>query len=288
MNDLDARGRQAARRLHDAVVQADISLDRVPGGRRHGGPGVGWSLAAGALAVTVLLLGVVSFRRPDVVANLTEVSPVTTLPATIDTTPPPATEATIVIADPPPATTATVDTEPPVITITFPQPGHVSEEKAITFRGTTEPGARVTAGRYEAEVDADGSWWITLFLDEGSTTATFRATDAAGNVGEAGVTVDYQPPKTTTTETKKGFWAAQKFGSSTNTPPYDVFYGEGMPGSTVTVVSEYGGGSVPVGPDGWWEIKVFFETAPKNVAFPVKVKDSYTGTVQVFSFEALG
>ncbi len=60
------------------------------------------------------------------------------------------------------------------------------------------------------------------------------------------------------------------------------------PGSTVTVVSEYGSGSTTINPDGGFEIKVFFETAPKNVEFPVKVKDSHTGEVKVFSFKALG
>jgi hypothetical protein len=61
---------------------------------------------------------------------------------------------------------------------------------AYRFAGTTEPGASVVAaGRYPAEVGADGSWEIVLMLNPGSNVATLVAEDAAGNATEVRVVV---------------------------------------------------------------------------------------------------
>lgn len=288
MNALDERGRQAGRGINQAVA-AGVSTDRIPGAAGRRVPGTGWSAAAGALAAVGLIFSVSVLRHQEVVADLTEVTP-TTAPVILDPTTPPTTEpSTVPVVIPGTEPTLPPDTVAPGIVITFPESGYVSEEKAITFKGITEPGARVTAGVYEVDVDGEGNWSITLFLDKGTTTAVFKATDAAGNVSQASVSVKYRPVEsTTTTEKKYGFWVSNTFGVSDRNPPYDVYYGEGAPGSTVTVVSEYGSGSTTVNADGGFEIKVFFETAPKNVEFPVKVKDSHTGEVRVFSFKALG
>lgn len=261
------------------------------------------------------------------------------------------------------------DTTAPAISVIEPIDGAVFTEKTIIFRGETEPGARVLAGEYEAEVDPEGHWAITLVLFKGSNTAAFKAIDAAGNVGKASVTVVYRPEPTEEKEVEftanqkyfqnaegyekfygtatpgstiqavsdfgyrettvgengewylkvhfdalvgvtfpivvsdglghekvfeftvlepkpKEFWAAQKYGSSSQNPPYDLFYGEGTPGMKVSVTSLYGAGSTVVGEGGGWELKIFFETAPPNQSFEVVVETS-GGHRQVFTFTRL-
>ncbi|MGA7282060.1 MAG: hypothetical protein WBZ40_09775, partial [Acidimicrobiia bacterium] len=71
------------------------------------------------------------------------------------------------------------------------------------------------------------------------------------------------------------FSAHASYGSCSTTPPFDVYYGTGEPGSLVQITSEYGSGSVEVGENGQWEKKVFFETAPADTTFVVHVSDSY-------------
>jgi hypothetical protein len=141
----------------------------------------------------------------------------------------------------------------------------------------------VYAGEYEATVDGIGKWEIVLVLFEGANNAIFRAIDAAGNVGEASVTVYYVSPTTTiatTTTIKDGelapFEAHFTFGECNLDPPYDEYYGKGQPGSAVSVESDYGFGSTVVNGEGNWYVKVFFPEAPTGVPFLVKVTDQYS------------
>jgi hypothetical protein len=201
---------------------------------------------------------------------------------------------------PPPA-----DTTPPALAITRPKDGEHVTEKQYVFKGTTEPGAKVFAGDFQANVDSKGNWSIMLILSPGANGAHFRAVDAAGNVAEASVTVHLdvakpKPPadekpadKPAEEEPKKHddghedehtFKAAQEFGSCSENPPYDVFYGKGAPGATVTISSPYGHESTTIDPDGKWKVKVFFPTAPMGVKFAVTVTAS-TGEVQVLHFK---
>ncbi|MGF1668359.1 MAG: hypothetical protein ACFCVC_19025, partial [Acidimicrobiia bacterium] len=204
---------------------------------------------------------------------------------------PPATGAPVVTA---PATTATtLDTTPPPITITDPADGTETEEPRITFRGSTEPGASVFAGDFEATVAADGTWSIVLVLSPGETTARFVAVDAAGNEASASVTVTLivPEPETTTTTTKPKddpatttttkpaqeevapFTAVASFGVCAEVPPWDIYSGTGQPGTVVQITSPYGSGSTVVGSGGTWEVKVFFPDAPIGKPFDVTVKD---------------
>ncbi len=92
-------------------------------------------------------------------------------------------------------TTAAPDTEPPELTVIDPVEGVPVTTRKYEFRGVTEPGATVVAaGRYDVEVNDDGSWSILLVLDRGGNLALFEATDAAGNTSEARMTVVYEPP----------------------------------------------------------------------------------------------
>lgn len=287
--DLDARARRAAANLKTAMEIAELTA-RPPGvarPRRFFFGALRPALIVGLLVIgSAVGLAVVMDSSPaplppasTTTTTVTTTSVQTTLPPTTTTMPAPTTSAYVV-----PATTSTtvpVDSEPPNLQITSPEDGAELEEKTVTFEGVTEPGARVFAGKYEADVDPSGNWHIVLILNEGSNVARFTARDAAGNESTAAVTVYYIveiPTTTTTTVVEKEpaeFTAFSQFGSCSETPPYDVYYGTGEPGSTVEITSEYGSGSVVVGDKGNWEKKVIFETAPPGMPFLVRVSDEF-------------
>ncbi len=203
-------------------------------------------------------------------------------------------------------------TRPPSIEILSPADGAVVHDKTIAFEGHVTRGARVFAGPYEADVNDHGVWRIVLVLEVGRNVATLRAIDRHENVAEATVTVVYQPPEQPKEEPREQpkeeprerpreepkeepreqpqeeheFSAHQKYGSCEENPPYDVFYGTGIPGHKVWVVSEYGSGTTAVGPGGGWDLKVSFPEAPYGVTFPVVIESGEHRVV--FEFTRLG
>jgi hypothetical protein len=189
-----------------------------------------------------------------------------------------------------PTTTVPADKTAPVLEITSPRNGAEVHKSKVTIAGITEPGAVLVTGEREVEVDQDGSWSITLGLAKGTNHIGFTARDAAGNVASAEITVRYvvvEPTTTTSTtivEEHADFVANATFGVCTLTPPYDVYYGKGEPGSTVYVQSEYGSGAVEVNGEGQWEIQVFFPEAPAGQAFVVGAYDSL-GREKAFEFK---
>ena len=142
-------------------------------------------------------------------------------------------------------------------------------------------------------------------LEAGENELTFTATDDAGNQAAASVTVvrvidpprttttttsTTKPPDTTTSTTKPPveweYTAHKTYGSCSEDPPYDVYYGTGKPGTLITVSSEFGGGTTEVNESGEWSVKVFFPEAPPELTFTVKVKD-FTGAKVLFDFVSL-
>ena len=124
----------------------------------------------------------------------------------------------------------------------------------------------------------------------------FSATDDAGNTSEIRLTVYYdvekppeeppeEPPKDTTTTTKATweFSANQDYGSCAEPIPYGEFSGKAKSGSTLTVSSEFGGGSTVAGEDRSYWLRVEFPSAPFAKVFPVKVKGEFGGK-KVFEF----
>ena len=202
-------------------------------------------------------------------------------------------------------TTTTLDKTAPEIVVLHPIDGQVFERKEVVFEGETEPGARVFAGDYEADVSETGAWRIVLHLYPGENNVKFKAVDGSGNVGTDTVTVVYKvPQKPKAEEPKKEeppkdeepkdeepkeepqeweFSAKQLFGECAENPPYDVFHGTGKPGSLIFIESEYGSGVAEVGEKGGWEVKVVFESAPAGKVFPVYVMDEF-GHKKVFEF----
>lgn len=180
--------------------------------------------------------------------------------------------------------TGETDTDPPELIILHPEDGSRHERDKVVFEGETEPGAVVKAGRYEADVDADGNWRIELILGPGANRATITAFDRAGNVADASVTVhlevfepveepkDEQPEEPEHEPEYVEFAANQKWGSCEEVVPYDVFWGTATPSTVVHIVSEYGSAQVEVDKHGSWEKKVYFENAPRGEAFAVVIE----------------
>lgn len=284
--DVDTRGRSAAVGLREAVAAADFT-SVAPA--RRGRPVIAVLRPAVILGLLLIAAAVGAKVIIDSAENTAPVVP-TTIP-TVTTfaesapEPAPAPPTTAYAVPVSPSTVAPGDTEAPHLEITYPTEGEHLEVKTVTFAGVTEPGARVFAGPYEADVHSSGEWEIVLILNEGANVARFVARDAAGNESTAAVTVHYTPaattttvaPKTTTTEkeTLAEFTAFAKFGSCAETPPYDEYYGTGEPGSVVEITSEHGSASTTVNSEGHWEKKVFFETAPENETFLVTVTDQF-------------
>lgn len=172
------------------------------------------------------------------------------------------------------------DTTPPEFGVLSPADGAEVESKVVVFEGFVEPGAKVTRGKYEAKIDGE-TWRLELVVSPGKNYVTFLATDAAGNQAKAATTVylaGYDVPKDDTPKdeksTTKDFSANQKFGSCGDDVPYDKFWGTGIPGDTVVVVSPYGSGSTEVGKDGHWALKVHFPDAPVGEPFTVVIEAS--------------
>jgi hypothetical protein len=95
---------------------------------------------------------------------------------------------------------ASADTTPPSFKITSPHDGDAVDSKIVEFKGTVEKGATVHSGPFEAEVNDDGTWSISLTVVAGANGASFTATDSAGNRSSARIVVNYSPPQTTTTK----------------------------------------------------------------------------------------
>ncbi len=294
MTTLDARARRAAHSINAGVAEFtpaasfDVVVVRQQRWRTFQA-----AFAGAVTAVIIVIAGIAAVPTPGPeVANTPTTIVEPTVPAPQpEVVPPPivtATEApeastttSTTEAPPEPTTTTTTvpaDITPPPLTITSPEQDQHFEVDVIEFKGTTEPGAKVFAGRYEADVDREGQWSIRLILSPGPNGALFVATDAAGNQTEARVTVHYDVPEPTTTTTKPDreieFSAHNVYGSCEETPPFDVYWGTAPPGTPIYVESEYGGGATEANENGDWEIKVYFPEAPGEKVFAVKVKDN--------------
>ncbi|MDH3308638.1 MAG: hypothetical protein OEO77_14125 [Acidimicrobiia bacterium] len=205
----------------------------------------------------------------------------------------PAPDEKPVFSDDEPETKADVvehdkDVTPPELVILRPANNSVVEHERIEFSGETEPGARVSAGDWKAEVDAEGHWSIVLTLRPGKNLATFTAKDAAGNESTASVAVTYEPVRDEPKEHR--FTARQKLEA--NPDGWNVYSGTGTPGAPVTVRSEFGGGETEVRESGEWIMEVHFD-APANTPFRVtassqeqSVTFSFTVTKREYEFTA--
>jgi hypothetical protein len=174
------------------------------------------------------------------------------------------------------------DVTPPHFTITSHANESETDDKVILVKGGVEPGAKVYLGERRANVEGD-DWSIEVELEKGKNILTFKAYDEAGNKTARTLYIWYVGEG----EPDYEFWAAQKYGSCGEEVPYDVFYGEGKPGSVIEIGSAYGNGRVEVGENGHWEVKVYFEGSPVGEPFKVTVYAS-TGETKYFTFVNTG
>lgn len=165
------------------------------------------------------------------------------------------------------------DTTPPKLVITSPTDGAHFGEKTLKYSGVTEPGARVFAGEWEADVFDSGEWQIVLVLSPGKNITTFRAKDAAGNVAKTTVAAYLD-----VSDTK--FTVYQKYG--TNSEPWEKFSGTAAPGTKIELLSKYGNARM-VTEGSEWYLKLHFEGLTGATSFPIVLETS-TGRRMEFSF----
>lgn len=315
MNPLDARARSASAAIQDSLATAAPPAPFATVVRRAMIAKM-VNVALVGVAIVAFIGAGAAFRTPqpqvpvaDTIATTsttTEAPPASTtaappatvvaLPTTTESPPSTTTEAppttstttststtTTTTTEPPPTTTTTTtttkppDTEPPDVVITSPENRQRFEKKEIVVKGFTEPGATVTYRERVASMGDDGQWQIRVLLTAGRNRITVTATDAAGNSAHASVVVFYIPPDVA------AFSAHAKFGSCELDPPYDIYYGEGEPGTKVYITSKYGNGQVTVTGEGTWEVQVFFPEAPYGETFLVRATDEF-GRSKAFEF----
>ncbi len=165
------------------------------------------------------------------------------------------------------------DSTPPKLVITSPKDGAHFGENKLKYSGVTEPGARVFAGEWEADVFDNGEWQIVLILSPGKNITTFRAQDEAGNVAKATITAHLDV-------SEKEFSAHQKYG--TNSDPWEKFSGTGPPGTVIELLSKYGNARM-VSEGSEWYLKLHFEGLQEATSFPI-VLEASTGHRMEFTF----
>ena len=168
------------------------------------------------------------------------------------------------------------DTTPPKLTITSPKDGAHFGDKKLTYSGMTEPGARVFAGEWEADVFESGEWHIVLVLSAGKNVTTFTAKDAAGNRTKATVTAYLDAAEEPDTK----FTAHQKY--VTNSEPWEKFYGTAPLGTVIELGSIHGHARL-VTESYEWHLKLHFEGLKEASSFPIELHTS-TGKVMEFEF----
>ena len=97
------------------------------------------------------------------------------------------------------ATTKPRDTTPPPLNVTSHSDGDTVDSSYVTFKGTSEAGAFVRSGPFDAITGDDGSWSLGLVMVSGTNRAIFTAIDGAGNTTEIRLTISYDKPQVTTT-----------------------------------------------------------------------------------------
>lgn len=93
------------------------------------------------------------------------------------------------------STTFTVDTVPPVLNVTSPDDGLITNKSTVVVAGTTNDSTSspvtLTVNGSTVSVGSDGSFSTTVTLSEGENTITIKAVDKAGKVSKVTRTVTY-------------------------------------------------------------------------------------------------
>jgi parallel beta-helix repeat protein len=100
------------------------------------------------------------------------------------------------------------DTITPVVTLTAPKTGFLTNQTSISVEGsTTDPAANTTVNGMRVQVATNGSFRITFNLVEGPNTLAVESRDAAGNLARAEVSgvLDTTPPELAVLDPREGY-----------------------------------------------------------------------------------
>jgi len=173
--------------------------------------------AVGALAVSQPSDAIATAGTPGATTT-TVAAPVTVV--TIADPNAPITAATVAPA--PTTTTIPADTTPPVLTIAPGLEGSTVTTAQFVLSGTAEAAAVVSIGTAPALLDEKGNWAAGVELVPGPNSITVTATDPAGNVTTAVVSVTFSVPPPSTTPATTATTAPKKSTTTTRpstTPP---------------------------------------------------------------------
>jgi hypothetical protein len=151
------------------------------------------------------------------------------------------------------------------------------------FLGTATPGTVIGAysefGSSEAVAEGNGQFYLKVHFEGLSAGQTIGIVVETSEGDRRTFEFTYRPAPVE-------FSASQMYGSCSENPPYEKFYGTATPGTTVWAESPYGSGSTVADAEGNWHFKVFFEGATPGEAFNIIVEDS-EGHSKTFSFIVL-
>ena len=88
------------------------------------------------------------------------------------------------------------DTEEPTLELLTPEDGsdfYGAKQRQVVIEGQTEPGASLTINDRFVAVEDDGAFSFATTLSEGSNELNVKAKDAAGNVTEEKLTLNFSP-----------------------------------------------------------------------------------------------
>lgn len=85
------------------------------------------------------------------------------------------------------------DTTPPFLTVLAPNDNAITDERSISFIGSSEPDATVTLNGQAVGLDTDGSFAVDVALTPGPNGVLLTATDLAGNETTRARTIVYRP-----------------------------------------------------------------------------------------------
>lgn len=173
--------------------------------------------------------------------------------------------------------------EPQVVRITSPADGaQVLEGSTVLVTGEATAGLTVLVNGHGVDWVDGTHWAVVVPLDAG-----WNAIRAKGYQGETKVAID-------TIEVHRGeivvvpFTVTQMYGSCSEDPPYETFFGTATPNGKVWVQSPYGEKTVYADADGHFEVTIHFEGVPSGKTFEVSVKDYDKHEYRYFPFTYTG
>lgn len=173
--------------------------------------------------------------------------------------------------------------EPRVVRITSPADGaQVLEGSTVLVTGEATAGLAVLVNGHAVDWVDGTHWAVVVPLEPG-----WNAIRAKGYLAETKVAID-------TVEVHRGelvvvpFTVTQMYGSCSEDPPYETFFGTATPNGKVWVQSPYGEKTVFADADGHFEVTIHFSGVPVGKTFEVSVKDYDKHEYRYFSFTYTG